>query len=280
MNPDAWVQLVEVVEENYERYDGFVILHGSDTMAYTASALSFMLENLNKPVIFTGAQLPLGEIRSDGRENFLTSIEIAAAKEDDTPVVPEVCIYFENQLLRANRTVKFNAEFFHAFVSGNYPSLAEVGIDINYKRNNILKPNFKKLKVHKKMDNQIGILKLFPGISAEFVKSILNTNGLKALVLETFGSGNAPANKEFLSLINDSIKNGMIIVNVTQCMTGIVKQGKYATSTELQKIGVISGIDISTEAAITKLMYLFGRYSYPEQVNELFQVSIRGEMTD
>lgn len=279
MNSDAWVEMVRVIEKNYEQYDGFVILHGSDTMAYTASALSFMLENLNKPVVFTGSQLPLGEIRTDGRENFLTSIEIAAAKEDETPIVPEVCICFENQLLRANRTVKYNAEFFHAFISGNYPPLAEVGININYKRNNILKPNFKKLKVHKKMDNGVGILKLFPGISTEFVKGALQTPGLKALVMETFGSGNAPAHEKFINLLRTAIKSGLVIVNVTQCMTGIVKQGKYATSMELQRIGVISGKDISTEAAITKLMYLLGRYSDPEQVKELFQIPLRGEIT-
>jgi len=280
MNPESWVKLVEIIEKNYEQYDGFVILHGSDTMAYSASALSFMLENLNKPIIFTGSQLPLGEIRTDGRENLLTSVEIASAKVDNTPIVSEVCIFFENQLLRANRTVKYNAEFFHAFVSGNYPLLAEVGVDINYRRNNILKPNFKKLKVHKKMDNHVGILKLFPGISTDFVKSILHTPGLKAVVLETFGSGNAPACKEFLNLLSDSINNGVIIVNVTQCMTGIVRQGKYTTSMELQKVGVISGKDISTEAAITKLMYLLGEYSNPEQVKELFQVSLRGEITE
>jgi L-asparaginase len=280
MNPDAWIDLVQIIENNYEQYDGFVILHGSDTMAFTASALSFMLENLNKPVIFTGSQLPLGEVRTDGRENFLTSIEIAAAKDDETPIVPEVCIYFENQLLRANRTVKYNSDFFHAFVSGNYPSLAEVGININYKRNNILKPNFKKLKVHKKMDDNVGILKLFPGISVQFIKSILNTPGLKAIVLETFGSGNAPANQEFIGLISKAIQNGLIVVNVTQCMTGIVEQGKYATSSELQKIGVISGKDISTEAAITKLMYLLGRYQELEKVKTLFQIALRGELTE
>jgi len=280
MNPDAWVELVQIIENNYEQYDGFVILHGSDTMAFTASALSFMLENLNKPVIFTGSQLPLGEIRTDGRENFLTSIEIAAAKVDETPIVPEVCIYFENQLLRANRTVKYNSDFFHAFVSGNYPSLAEVGININFKKNNILKPNFKKLKVHKKMDDNVGILKLFPGISVQFINSILSTPGLKAIVLETFGSGNAPSNDGFIKLIKEAIYNGLIVVNVTQCMTGIVEQGKYATSSELQKIGVTSGKDISTEAAITKLMYLLGKYQDTEEVKTLFQTSLRGELTE
>ncbi len=280
MNPEVWAQLAGIIENNYEQFDGFVILHGSDTMAYTASALSFMLKNLNKPVIFTGSQLPLGVIRTDGRENFLTAIEIAAAKEDDTPIVPEVCIYFENQLLRANRTVKYNAEFFHAFVSGNYPSLAEVGIKIIYNRNNILKPNFKKLKVHKQMDTHVGILKLYPGISLTLVDSVLKTSGLKALVLETFGSGNAPMEPGFIKLLKDSIYNGLIIINVTQCVTGTVLQGKYATSMPLKEIGVTSGKDISTEAAITKLMYLFGKYQDSDQVKTLFQKSIRGEITE
>lgn len=280
MNPAAWVELANIIESNYEEYDGFVVLHGSDTMSYTASALSFLLENLNKPVIFTGSQLPLGEIRTDGLENFLTSIEIAAAKEDDTPIVPEVCIYFENQLLRANRTVKYNAEFFNAFVSGNYPLLAQVGINIKYNYNNILKPNFKKLKVNKIIDTNVGILKLFPGISNVFVRSILNTEGLRALVLETFGSGNASTDPVFIKILSEAIDEGIIIINVTQCVTGTVIQGKYATSSALQEIGVISGLDISTEAAITKLMYLLGKYKINEQVKKLMQQSIRGEITE
>lgn len=279
MNPEVWVELATIIERNYEQFDGFVVLHGSDTMAYSASALSFMLENLNKPVVFTGSQLPLGEIRTDGRENFLTSIEIAAAKEEDTPIVPEVCIFFENQLLRANRTVKYNAEFFHAFVSGNYPPLAEAGIHIKYNRANILKPNFKKLKVQKKLDANVGILKLFPGIPLTFVNSLLSTPGLRAVVIETFGSGNAPTDDAFTGLLAESINNGLIVVNVTQCMTGNVLQGKYETSSQLLRAGVIGGHDLSTEAAITKLMYLFGKHTDNKVVKELIARPLRGEMS-
>jgi len=279
MNPDVWAELVRIIEENYENYDGFVVLHGSDTMAYTASAVSFMLENLNKPVIFTGSQLPLGVLRTDGRENFITAIEIAASKQDDTPIVPEVCIYFENQLMRGNRTVKYNASFFNAFVSGNYPPLADVGVYINFNGNNISKPNFKKLKVHKKLDSHIGVLKLFPGISADFISGVLNTKGLKGLVLETFGTGNAPSDLTFINHLKHAIDRGLIILNVSQCVTGTVEQGKYETSVTLKEIGVISGNDISTESAVTKMMYLFGRYEDPEKVKELLGLSLRGEMT-
>lgn len=279
MHPDFWVRLAEVIEDNYENYDGFVVLHGSDTMAYTASALSFMLENLNKPVILTGSQLPLGVIRTDGRENFINSIEIAAASKDDTPLIPEVAIYFENRLLRGNRTSKLNAENFNAFFSGNYPALAEVGVHVKYKHNYIRKPNFKKLIVHKNLDSNVGILKLFPGISEKTVQAILNTSGLKAIILETFGAGNAPTDTWFINQLEKAIKKGIIIINVTQCKEGAVEIGKYETSVGLGKIGVVGGYDITTESAVTKLMYLLGDGHNNEAIIKLLNTSLRGEIT-
>ena len=279
MDPEVWARLAAIIYENYEKYDGFVVLHGSDTMAYSASALSFMLENLNKPVIFTGSQLPMGVMRTDGRENFITSIEIAAAKEDDTPMVPEVCVYFENRLLRGNRTTKYNASFFNAFQSGNYPALADVGVYINYHRNNILRPNFKKLKLHREMDRNVAVLKLYPGISSRLVESVLNTEGLKGLVLETFGSGNAPNDQAMLGALKKAIDGGMVIVNVSQCMSGTVEQEKYETGMALKRIGVLSGKDMTTEAAIAKLMFLLGRGIDTETVRKLVKEPLSGALT-
>lgn len=279
MHPEFWIAIVEVIEKNYENYDGFVILHGSDTMAYTASALSFMLQNLNKPVILTGSQLPLGMIRTDGRENLLTSVEIAAAKEEETPIVPEVCIYFENQLYRGNRTHKFNAQNFEAFHSFNYPVLATAGITINYNRNVIHKPNFKKLKVYKNMDSEISVLKLFPGISKNTVESIINAKGLKALILETYGSGNALDSEWFLNILEKGMEKGLIILNVTQCQVGKVEMGKYETSIKLKATGVLNGYDLTTEAALAKLMHLLGRYNKQDEIKEMLCKSMVGEMT-
>jgi L-asparaginase len=279
MHPNHWVELVDIIEKNYAAYDGFVVLHGSDTMSYTASALSFMLENLNKPVIFTGSQLPLGVLRTDGRENFITAIELAAAREDNTPIVPEVCIYFENQLMRANRTVKYNAENFNAFVSPNYPVLAEAGVYLKYNRHHILRPNFKNLRAHRKMDVRVGLLKIFPGITRQYVHTILQGAGLRAVVLETFGSGNAPTDQWFIDELTEAIEKGMVVVNVSQCLAGAVDQGKYETSLILKQIGVVSGYDATTEAMLTKLMFLLGQNPDEKKFRDSLNTSIRGEIS-
>ncbi len=279
MTPDVWIEMAEKIEENYEKYDGFVVLHGSDTMAYSASALSFMLENLAKPIIFTGSQLPMGMVRSDARENFITSVEIAASKVDGETGVPEVCILFENQLLRGNRATKFNAENFNAFSSGNYPTLADVGIKIKYNREFIMEPTGRPLIVHKKFDRNVGILKLFPGITHDFVKHALSTPGLRGVILETFGSGNAPTSEWFLDELADAIRKGLIIYNVTQCKSGSVEMGRYETSLNLDKIGVISGYDITTESALAKMMYLLGEGFSHSDIKRYLQESLRGEIT-
>ena len=279
VTPAFWIELATVISNNYEKYDGFVVLHGTDTMAYSASMLSFMLENLNKPVVFTGSQLPIGVVRSDGRDNFITAIEIAADRKYDTPVVPEVTIYFENKLLRGNRTNKFNAENFNAFLSGNYPPLAEVGVYIRYNHNFILKPNFRSLKLHTSIDNNVAVLKLFPGISQNSVKSILAIEGLKGLILETYGAGNAPTDMWFLDSLKEAIQKGVTIYNVTQCKGGSVDMGKYETSAALEQIGLVGGYDITTEAAIMKMMFLLGQNFQGEELREMLKMPLRGELT-
>lgn len=279
MQPEVWIELAKLIGKNYSKADGFVILHGSDTMSFTASALSFMLENLNKPVILTGSQLPIGTIRTDGKENLITAIEIAAAKENGKPIISEVCIYFEYQLYRGNRTHKFNSEHFQAFQSANYPILAEAGVHIKYNYSALKKFNSTKLKVHTSLDSNIAILKLFPGITQNVVEAITNSKNLKAIILETFGSGNANTQKWFVDALKKAIDKGIVILNVTQCNAGSVEQGKYATSADLAKIRVIGGADITTEAAVTKLMYVLGSTKNKKEIEKLLMKDLRGEIT-
>ena len=278
--PADWVTMAKIIGENYTKYNGFVILHGTDTMAYSASALSFMLENLHKPVIFTGAQLPIGTRRSDGRENLLTAIEIASAEQNHEPVVPEVCVYFENRLFRGNRVTKNSAEYFNAFQSHNYPVLAQVGVHIKFNFASIsYVPLTRAFKLHTQLDNHISILKLFPGISKEAVVSILHTPKMKALIFESFGAGNAPNQPWLIEEIAAIIKKGVIVLNVTQCNTGSVEMGRYHTSEALLKAGVVSGFDSTTEAAICKIMFLLGQKLSRDEIISRLNTSISGEIT-
>ncbi len=279
MHPKYWVKIAEIIEDNYEHFDGFVILHGTDTMSYTASAISYMFENLAKPIIFTGSQLPIGDLRTDAKENLITSIQIALLKENGRSLINEVCLYFEYKLYRGNRTTKINAEQFEAFSSPNYPPLAESGVHLKVNKECLLKPNRnKKLVVHKNFETSIAIIKLFPGIKLDVLLPIFNNKGIKAIVLETYGTGNAPTEKVFVDLIKKSIQNGTIIVNTTQCIKGSVVMGQYETSVQLKNAGIISGNNITTEAAITKLMFLLGNeYSF-KVFKTLFETSLRGEI--
>ncbi len=280
MNPEKWAKIATIIEDNYNSFDGFVVLHGSDTMSYSASALSFMLENLAKPVIFTGSQLPIGDLRTDAKENLITAIQIASLRENGNAVVSEVCLYFEYKLYRGNRTTKINAEHFNAFTSPNYPFLIESGVHL--KTNPELFLLLKKgapLKVHKNLDKHVVIVKLFPGISETVLAAIFDIPDLKGIVLETYGAGNAPTEEWFLNLLQKAIKRGLHIVNVTQCSGGSVHMGQYETSTGMKEIGIISGKDITTEAAITKLMYLLGQNIDQESFKNVFETSLRGEIT-
>lgn len=282
MKPEHWVQIAKVIEDNYEDYDGFVVLHGTDTMAYTASALSFMLENLDKPVIITGSQLPIGEVRTDGEENLITALQIAASRNPDgSQTVKEVAILFENYLWRGNRSTKRSADNFDAFKSNNYPELARIGLGITFNKDALWKGSQDKgpIKVHYNIDTQVLVLDLFPGIEERVVRHALATPGIKGIVLKTFGAGNGPTDKWFYDAIRETVNKGIVVVNITQCANGGVQPFRYASGLELAQTGVVSGHDLTSEAAITKLMYLLGKGLSVPEVKEEMERSLRGEMS-
>ncbi len=279
MTPAIWAQLARTIEKNYTKYDGFVILHGTDTMSYTASALSYMFENLDKAVIMTGSQLPIGVLRTDGKENIITAVQIAAARTEGKSVVPEVCVYFNSQLFRGNRTTKKDSAQFSAFASHNYPPLAKAGVDIvfNYDKINYPK-NRGVLKINTTVDDRVMILKIFPGLSRKYFESILQLPDLKGVVLESYGSGNMPTTGWLLQAIRKASKKGIVLMNVSQCPGGKVLMGHYETSLELQKAGVVSGKDSTVEAAVTKLMFLLGQNLTPEETKYYLSNNLKGEI--
>ncbi len=281
MNPAIWIKIARTIERNYNDFDGFVILHGTDTMAYTASALSYMFENLDKPIILTGSQLPIGTIRTDGKENLITSVEIAAAQKNGKSFVPEVCIYFDFNLYRGNRTVKRDAEQFSAFQSVNYPALAVAGVDIRYSKEYIYYSKNKGiLKVNPAFDDNVVILKMFPGINQKVFNAVLGIPGLKGVVMETYGSGNVPTSRWLINSIKKAVENDIVILNITQCEGGRVIMGQYETSLELLNAGVISGKDMTTEAAITKLMFLLGQGLPTNEIKMYLNKNLRGEISE
>ena len=281
MSPERWVDLAHVITNNYNLYDGFVILHGTDTMAYTASALSYMLENLTKPVILTGSQLPIGQVRTDGKENVITSIEIASAKyQDGKAMVPEVCIYFNGHLMRGNRTTKQSADNFNAFESFNYGHLADAGVNINYHTSRILMPDYSKsVQPRFVLDSSVIVFTVFPGIQEDLIRHVLMSPKLRSIVMRTYGSGNAPQYPWLMNALKEATGKGKIIVNISQCMAGSVEMGRYDTGYQLKEAGVISGHDSTVESAVTKLMYLQGIYNDWHQVKNYMQRSIRGEIS-
>ncbi len=282
MKPDHWVEIARTIEKHYDEYDGFVVLHGTDTMAYTASALSFMLENLDKPVIITGSQLPIGEVRTDGEENLITALQIAGARDlNGDHMIREVAILFENYLWRGNRSTKRSADNFNAFKSANYPRLAKIGLGIAYNKEALWrgKAPESKLQVHYDMDCNVIIIDLFPGITESVVRHMLATPGIKGVVLKTYGAGNGPDDEWFIEAVRDTVKRGVVVVNITQCTNGSVHPYRYMTGMELARCGVVSGHDLTSEAAITKLMYLLGRGMTPEEVKNYMEYNLCGEMT-
>ena len=281
MNPRLWAQIVRIIADQYEQYDGFVVLHGTDTMAFTASALSYMLENLTKPVILTGSQLPISQLRTDGKENLVTSIEIASAyHKDGTPIVPEVCIYFSGKLLRGNRSTKINADGFNAFDSFNYPHLADAGVNIVYHEEYILKPDYEKpMKPHFVMDPNVVVFTLFPGIQENIVRHILDAPELRSIVMRTYGSGNAPQKPWLMHLLKQATEHGINIVNISQCAAGTVEMARYDNGYQLKNAGVISGYDATVESTVTKLMHLQGHYTDWRIIRNLMNHPMRGEFT-
>lgn len=281
MSPQLWIELAHIIADNYDNYDGFVVLHGTDTMAYTASALSYMLENLTKPVIFTGSQLPIGQLRTDGKENLITSIEIAAARnKKGKTMVPEVGIYFNGHLLRGNRTTKQSADEFNAFESFNYPHLVDAGVNITYHEDLICKPDFtKSMTPHFTFDNNVIILSLFPGIREDIIRHVIATPTLRSIVMRTYGSGNAPQSPWLINALKEAAHRGLVVVNISQCMQGKVEMGRYDTGYQLKEAGVISGYDSTVESAVTKLMFLQAQFKDSELVRQYMRQSIRGEIT-